>query len=100
MQEYTEDTDNPDGVVTHLDPDILRCENKWALRSTTMNKASGGDGIPVELFNILKEISPEYSLEGLMLRLKLQYLGYLMQRTDLLEKTLMLEKIEGRRRRG
>ena len=49
---------------------------------------------------ILKEISPEYSLEGLMLNLKLQYFGYLMQRTDSLEKTLMLEKIEGRRRRG
>ena len=55
MQEYTEDTDNPDGVVTHLDPDILRCENKWALRSTTMNKASGGDGIPTELFQTLKD---------------------------------------------
>ena len=50
--------------------------------------------------SILKEISPEYSLEGLMLRLKLQYSGYLMQRTDSLEKTLMLGKIEGRRRRG
>ena len=50
--------------------------------------------------SILKEISPEYSLEGLMLKLKLQYFGYLMQRTDSLEKTLMLEKIEGRRRRG
>ena len=49
---------------------------------------------------ILKEISPEYSLEGLMLKLKLQYFGHLMQRTDLLENTLMLEKIEGRRRRG
>ena len=48
----------------------------------------------------LKEISPEYSLEGLMLRLKLQYLVHLMQRTDSLEKTLMLGKIEGRRRRG
>ena len=48
----------------------------------------------------LKEISPEYSLEGLMLKLKLQYFGYLMQRTDSLEKTLMLGKIEGRRRRG
>ena len=47
-----------------------------------------------------KEISPEYSLEGLMLKLKLQYLGHLMQRTDSLEKTLMLGKIEGRRRRG
>ena len=48
--------------------------------------------------SILKEISPEYSLEGLMLRLKLQYLGHLMQRTDSLEKTQMLGKIEGRRR--
>ena len=50
--------------------------------------------------SILMEISPEYSLEGLMLKLKIQYLGHLMQRTDSLEKTLMLEKIEGRRRRG
>ena len=50
--------------------------------------------------SILKEISPEYSLEGLMLKLKLQYFGHLMRRTDLLEKTLMLGKIEGRRRRG
>ena len=50
--------------------------------------------------SILKEISPEYSLEGLMLKLKLQYFGHLMRRTDSLEKTLMLLKIEGRRRRG
>ena len=50
--------------------------------------------------SILKEISPEYSLEGLILKLKLQYFGHLMWRTDLLEKTLMLGKIEGRRRRG
>ena len=49
---------------------------------------------------ILKEINPEYSLEGLMLKLKFQYLGHLMQRTDSLEKTQMLGKIEGRRRRG
>jgi len=49
--------------------------------------------------SILKEISPEYSLEGLMLKLKLQYFGHLIQRTDSLEKTLMLGKIEGRRRR-
>ena len=56
---------------------------------------------PVRRFNqsILKEISPEYSLEVLMLRLKLQYFGYLMQRTDSFEKTLILGKIEGRRRR-
>ena len=50
--------------------------------------------------SILKEISPEYSLKGLMLNLKLQYFGHLMRRTDSLEKTLMLGKIEGRRRRG
>ena len=50
--------------------------------------------------SILKEISPEYLLEGLMLKLKLQYFGHLMQRADLLEKTLMMEKIEGGRRRG
>ena len=50
--------------------------------------------------SILKEISPEYSLEGLMLKLKLQYFSHLMQRTDLFEKTLMLGKIEGRRRTG
>ena len=50
--------------------------------------------------SILKEISPEYSLEGLMLKLKLQYFGYLMRRADSFEKTLMLGKIEGRRRRG
>ena len=50
--------------------------------------------------SILKEIDPEYSLEGLMLKLKLQYFGHLMQRTDSLKKTLMLGKLEGRRRRG
>ena len=49
------DTDNHDGVITHLEPDILECEVKWALESITMNKASGGDGIPVELFQILKD---------------------------------------------
>ena len=62
-QEYTEevykkdlnDPDNYDGVITHLEPDILECEVKWALGSITMNKASGGDGIPVELFQILKD---------------------------------------------
>ena len=63
QQEYTEelykkdlhDLDNHDGVITHLEPDILECEVKWALESITMNKASGGDGIPVELFQILKD---------------------------------------------
>ena len=62
-QEYTEelyrkdlhDPDNHDGVITHLEPDILECEVKWVLESITMNKASRGDGIPVELFHILKD---------------------------------------------
>ena len=49
------DPDNHEGVITHLEPDILECEVKWALESITMNKASGGDGIPVELFQILKD---------------------------------------------
>ena len=62
-QEYPEelykkdlhDPDNHDGMITHLEPDILECEVRWALGSITMNKASGGDGIPVELFQILKD---------------------------------------------
>ena len=49
------DPDNHDGVITHLEPDILECEVKWALGSITVNKASGSDGIPVELFQILKD---------------------------------------------
>ena len=62
-QEYTDelykkefhDPDNHNGVITHLEPDILECEVRWALESITTNKASGGDGIPVELFHILKD---------------------------------------------
>ena len=62
-QEYTEelykkdlhDPDNHDGVIIHLEPDILECEVKLALGSITMNKASGGDGVPVELFQVLKD---------------------------------------------
>ena len=61
-QEYTklykkdlQDQDNHDGVITHLEPDILECEVKWVLESITVNKASGGDGIPVELFQILND---------------------------------------------
>ena len=62
LQEYTEelyktdlhDQDKHDGVITHLEPDILDCKVKWALESITVNKANGGDGIPVELFQILK----------------------------------------------
>ena len=87
-------------MITYIQPDILECEVKRALESITTNKASGGDGIPVVLFQILKEISPEYSLERLMLKLKVQYFGHLMWRAESLEKTLMLGKIEGRRRRG
>ena len=49
------DQDNHDGVITHLEPDILECEVKWALERITTNKASGGDGIPIELFQILKD---------------------------------------------
>ena len=52
-KKYLHDPDNHDGVITHLEPDILECEVKWALGSITMNKASGGDGIPFELFQIL-----------------------------------------------
>ena len=69
-QEYTEelykkdlhDPDNHNGVITHLEPDILECEVKWALESITTNKASGGDGIPVELFPILKDNAVKVTL--------------------------------------
>ena len=69
-QEYTEelykkdlhDPDNHDDVITNLEPDILECEAKWALESITMNKASGGDGIPVELFQILKDAAVNAAL--------------------------------------
>ena len=62
-QQYTEelykkdlnDPDNHDGVITHLEPDVLECKVRWALGSITMNKASGGDGIPVDLFQVLKD---------------------------------------------
>ena len=71
MAEYTEelykrdlhDPDNHDGVITHLEPDILECEVKWALGGITTNKASGGDGIPVELFQILKDDAVPANLE-------------------------------------
>ena len=67
-QEYTQelykkdlqDQHNHHGVITHLEPDILECEVKWALESISTNKAIGGDGIPVELFQILKEMFPWY----------------------------------------
>ena len=55
VQKDLNDSDNHNGVIPHLEPDILECEVKWALESITMNKASGGDGIPVELLQILKD---------------------------------------------
>ena len=55
VQKDLHDPDYHDGVITHLEPDILECEVKWALESITTNKASGGDGIPVELFQILED---------------------------------------------
>ena len=65
-QEYTEELykkdlhpDNHNGMIIHLEPDILECKGKWALGNITMNKASGGDGIPVELFQILKDDAVE-----------------------------------------
>ena len=68
-QEYTElykkdlhDPDNHDGVITQLKPDILECEVKWGLESITTDKANGGDGIPVELFQILKDVKVVYSI--------------------------------------
>ena len=54
-EKHLNDPDNHYGVITHLEPDILECEVKWDIRSITTNKASGGDGIPVELFQILKD---------------------------------------------
>ena len=56
------DTDNHDGMIIHLEPDILECEVKWALGSIRKNKASGGDGIPVEQFQILKDLKAESRL--------------------------------------
>ena len=58
-KKYLHDPDNHDGVITHLEPDILECEVKWALESISTNKASGGDGIPVELFQIQKDDAVE-----------------------------------------
>ena len=84
----------------------LDCKENWAPKNwcfwTVVLEKTLESPLDWRRYNqsILKVINPEYSLEGLMLKLKLQYFGHLMQRTDLLEKTLMLGKIEGRRRRG
>ena len=73
-QEYTEELykkdlhnqNNHDGMITHLEPDILECEVKWALESITMNKVSGGDGIPVELFQILNDDAEFSKFAGIL----------------------------------
>jgi len=82
-----------------IDAFELWCWRRF-LRVPWTARRSNFKGDSFRIKSILKEISPEYSLEGLMLKLKLQYFGHLMQRTDSLEKTLMLGKTEGRRRRG
>ena len=76
-QKYTEELykkdlhnhDNHDGVITHLEPDILECEAKWTLESITMNTASGGDGIPVELFQILKDDAVDHQIKSNQIRI-------------------------------
>ena len=78
----------------------LDCEDSWVLKSWCFWTVVMEKTLERSNQSILKEISPGYSLEGLMLKLKLQYFVHLMQRADLFEKTLMLGKIEGRRRRG
>ena len=84
-QEYTEelykkdvhDPDNHDGVITHLEPDILECEVKWTLGNITMNKASGGDGIPVELFQILKDMTANVENSTVATRLEIVFIPIL-----------------------
>ena len=91
-------------VVTYgceLDYKESRVQTNWCFWTVVLEKTPESPLDCKEIHqSVLKEISPEYSLEGLMLKLKLQSFGYLMQRTDSLEKTLLLGKIEGGRRRG
>ena len=83
-QEYTEelykkdlhDPDNHDGMITHLEPDILECDVKWALGSITTNKASGGDGIPFELFRILKDDAVPANLENSAMATRLEKVSF------------------------
>ena len=84
-----------------LDPKEGRTPKNWCLRTVVLERTceSPLDSEEIKAAN-LKEINPEYSVKGLMLKLKLQYFGHLMQKADSLEKSLTLEKIEGRRRRG
>ena len=84
-QEYTEelykkdvhDPDNHDGVITHLEPDILECEVKWTLGNITMNKASGRDGIPVELFQTLKDLPANVENSTVATRLEIVFIPVL-----------------------
>ena len=96
---YSQGSGLPSGHVQlwELDHEEGRAPNNWCLPTVVLEKTLES---PLDSKSILKEINPEYSLEGLMLKLKLQYVGHLMQTADSLEKTLMLGKIEGRRRRG
>ena len=76
---YSKDLHNPDnhhGVITHLEPDILECEVKWALESITTNKASGGDRIPVELFQILKDAAAPAHLENSAVAMELEKVSF------------------------
>ena len=83
-QDYTEelyrkdlhDPDNHDGVITHLESDILECDVKWALGTITTNKASGGDGIPVELFQILKDDAMKVHLENSAVAIGLEKVSF------------------------
>ena len=88
-EKHLHDQDIHDGVITHLEPDILECEVKWVLESITMNKAIGGDGIPAELFQTLEDNAVK------VLHLICQQIR---TRADSLEKTLILGKIESKRR--
>ena len=81
-------------------PFVIKTLNKLGRKGNIHQHNKGLHEKPTANQSILKEINPEYSLEGLLLKLKLQYFGYLMRRVDSLEKTLMLGRIEGRRRRG
>ena len=92
MHIITNERSQSEKATYHLIPTLTNCGAGGLLRIPGTARTSNQ--------SILKEINTEYSLEGLMLKLKLQYFGHLMQRADSLEKTLMLGKIEGRRRRG
>src|SRR5574340_619422 len=90
-KKYLHDPDNHDGMITHLEPDILECEVQWALESITMNKASGGDGIPVELFQILKDDAVKV-LHSICQQIRSEEHTYELQSLKELVCRLLLEK--------